>query len=351
MYNVNMRRNPDERLRALERQAFFGDFSDQLNYLNALIRSGQYDLSDHYSVQGIEQLYMCDPSPPDYYGKVTYYRICSLNELPFLSLAILWALLYDTSPNKPGWLNSHIITAFGRLKQEDLLVEYLVQEIEERDWELTRQEGSDKILNFVIDGIPVPMRDSTRKVLLETLEIPLLQQRTVGKMVKARDPRNIEPLYDLYLRRKTKDSGYTIKIIDAIGRSGVGSGQERAIEILLDALMDTELYGPSRVHAARRLTEILEVDAIPYIEAAMETMQAQYTPEGEWVGWPDSHQYQDLRELLRHIDERFVRGREHCYAAWCAACTEEDRSSTPCQQALAGSYCSYCGSARQLWHL
>ena len=65
-------------------------------------------------------------------------------------------------------------------------------------------------------------------------------------------------------------------------------------------------------------------------------MGARYNEDGSWGGWPEHHEHNDLKQLLRHINQRFILEREHCHASYCVACKEEDRRNSPCQYAGMG---------------
>ena len=117
------RQNPDMHMRQLERQAMAGGFEDKLHYLQYLVRQGDVNLSDYYTIAAIEDLYM--QFVPAIHGR-QYLRTFSANELPLLSLPLIWMLLHDTSPGKPDWLDRHLIAALGGLKQGTLLTRFLV---------------------------------------------------------------------------------------------------------------------------------------------------------------------------------------------------------------------------------
>lgn len=326
------RRNPDLRRRELERRAQSGDLEAAHQYLQELIRLGEIDLTDYFSVDALNEFYIRD------------YEILDVNQLSLTTIPILYALLYYDLPDQYSWVRSHVVTALGRLRQESILFEFIVREIP-----LIREEydGGRQVIN-AIRGLPVPLSDYSTQLLRELLHHPLLSTAAVLRFTEDQNPENIPYLYELL--QENRDNGASMRIISSIGRSGVGPGRGRnqlAVDILRDFLADTSAYSYARVTAARRLAELTRRLAIPYIEAAMTTMETRYDEAGNRIGWPDYHQHADLKKLLRHINQRYILEREHCYG-YCTACEEEDRRDNLC--AYAGHGCGICGNARQLWH-
>jgi len=327
-----IRQNPDLRRRKLERKAQSGDLEAAHAFTQELIRSGEIDLTDYFSTEALNR----------FTEQVPYGRA----EPDITDVPILRELLYYDLPLQYSWVRSHVITGLGRMEQGDILLEYILQQDYADDREAMR------IVGQAIYALPHPISNDATELLRELLFYPLLSTQSVLKFVKEQNPANIPYLYEL-LQQTDPNRSFNMRILSAIGRSGVGPGRGRsqeAVDILREALANTTLYGPARVTAAKRLVELTRRLAIPYIEAAIETMDAVYDNEGNFVHWHSHHQHDDLRSLLRHINERFVLEREHCHVVYCTACNEEDRRDAPCQLFLGGSYCTVCSRSRQLWH-